>query len=70
MPERPSSSAPAVPPIYELRVIKLKGIPGTFVGYVHAPDQEQAILKAAENFGITEEDCWQLGAYKVKEIPS
>src|SRR5215475_15520094 len=48
MPERPSSSAPAVPPIYEWRVIRLKGTPGTFVGCVHAPDQEQAIQKAAK----------------------
>ena len=69
MPECPSSSAPAVPPIYEWRVIRLKGTPGTFVGYVHAPDQEQAIQKAAKNFGIMEEDRWQLAAYKVRQVP-
>ena len=68
MPECPSSSAPAVPPIYEWRVIRLKGTPGTFLGYVHAPDQEQAIQKAAENFGVMEEDRWQLAAYKVRQM--
>jgi 1,2-phenylacetyl-CoA epoxidase PaaB subunit len=68
MPECPSSSAPAVPPIYEWRVVGLKGTPGTFVGYVHAPDQEQAIQRAAENFGITEEYRWQLAAYKVRQV--
>ena len=68
MPECPSSSAPAVPPIYEWRVVRLKGTPGTFVGYVHAPDHEQAIQKAAENFGITEEYRWQLAAYKVRQV--
>jgi hypothetical protein len=49
-------------------VIRLRGTLGTFVGYVNAPDQEQAIQKAAENFGIGEKDRWQLGAYKVREV--
>jgi hypothetical protein len=43
-------------------VIRLRGTLGTFVGYVNAPDQEQAIQKAAKNFGIGEKDRWQLGA--------
>jgi hypothetical protein len=67
MPEPPSASIPAAP-LYEWRIIRLRGTPGTFVGYVNAPDQEQAIQKAAENFGIVEEDRWQLGAYKVREV--
>ena len=67
MPEPPSTSIPAAP-VYEWRIIRLRGTPGTFVGYVNAPDQEQAIQKAAENFGIVEEDRWQLGAYKVREV--
>ena len=48
MPE-PLSSSPPAAPVYEWRVIRLRGTPGTFVGYVKAPDQEQAIQKAAEN---------------------
>jgi 1,2-phenylacetyl-CoA epoxidase PaaB subunit len=72
MPE-PLSSSPPAAPVYEWRVIRLRGTPGTFVGYVNAPNQEQAIQKAAENFGIMEfgimeEDRWQLGAYKVREM--
>jgi len=66
MPEPPSASIPAAP-LYEWRIIRLRGTPGIFVGYVNAPDQEQAIQKAAENFGVMEED---LGAYKVRESPT
>jgi hypothetical protein len=38
--------------MYEWRIIRLKKTPATLIGYVNAPDQEQAIKKAIESFGV------------------
>jgi hypothetical protein len=67
MSKRPSKRTPTAR-LFEWRIIRFEGTLGTFVGYVNAPDQEQAIARAVESFRISEQDRWRLGAYKVKEI--
>ena len=70
MSKRPSKRPPVTPntPLYEWRIIRLKKTPAALIGYVDAPDQEQAIAKAVESFRIREQDRWRLGAYKVSEV--
>jgi hypothetical protein len=41
-------------PLYEWRIIRLKKTPAALLGYVNAPDQEQAIRKAIVSFGVTD----------------
>jgi len=46
MSKRPSKRIPAAAPQYEWRIVRLKKSPAAMLGYVNAPDQEQAIAKA------------------------
>jgi hypothetical protein len=55
--------------MYEWRIVRLKGTPAATIGFVNAPDQEQAIAKAIEAFGITDPlRQSRLSAYKVREV--
>ena len=67
MSKRPSKRSAAAP-LYEWRIIRLNKSPAGLVGYVNAPDQEQAIAKAVESFRIREQYQWRLGAYEVREV--
>jgi 1,2-phenylacetyl-CoA epoxidase PaaB subunit len=67
MSKRPSKRI-AAEPLYEWRIIRLKKTPAALIGYVDAPDQEQAIAKAVESFRVREQDRWRLGAYKVRKV--
>jgi hypothetical protein len=53
MSKRPSKRTPAAY-LFEWRVVRLKKSPAALIGYVTAPDQEQAIAKAIEAFGISD----------------
>jgi hypothetical protein len=56
-------------PLYEWRVVRLKSTPAALIGYVNAPDQEQAIKKAIESFGIKDpQQQSRLSAYKIREV--
>jgi hypothetical protein len=68
MPKRPSSRTPRQT-LFEWRVVRLKKSPAALIGYVTAPDQEQAIKKAIEAFGISDPVRQsRLSAYKVREV--
>jgi 1,2-phenylacetyl-CoA epoxidase PaaB subunit len=65
--KRPSKRSAA--PLYEWRIVRLKSTPAALVGYVNAPDQEQAIAEAIEAFGISDlQRQSRLSAYKVREV--
>jgi hypothetical protein len=71
MSKRPSKRVPtpATTPIFEWRIVRLKASPAALIGYVNAPDQEQAIAKAIKAFGITDPVRQsRLSAYKVREV--
>jgi hypothetical protein len=63
MSKRPSKRIAA-----EWRIIRLKKTPAALIGYIDAPDREQAIAKAVESFRVREQDRWRLGAYKVRKV--
>jgi hypothetical protein len=66
MSKRPRTPAA---PLYEWRIVRLKGTPAALIGYVNAPDQEQAIKRAIEAFGISDPVRQsRLSAYKVREV--
>jgi hypothetical protein len=68
MSKRPSSRSPKQT-LYEWRIIRLKKSPAALVGYVNAPDQEQAIKRAIEVFGISDPVRQsRLSAYKIREV--
>jgi hypothetical protein len=68
MSKRPSKHTPAAH-LFEWRVVRLKKSPAALIGYVTAPDQEQAIAKAIEAFGISDPVRQsRLSAYKVREV--
>ena len=55
--------------MYEWRITRIRGTPATLIGYVEAPDAEQAIEEAIKAFGITDpEQRKRLAALPVKEI--
>jgi hypothetical protein len=60
MSKRPSKRTPA-PLQYEWRIIRLKKSPAALIGYVTAADQQQAIAKAIDAFGITDPEAKELG---------
>jgi hypothetical protein len=61
----------AGPQLYEWRIVRIKKTPAEQFGYVNAPDQEQAILKAIESFGVRDPlQQSRLSAIKVKEVPA
>jgi hypothetical protein len=67
MSKRPSKRTS--PPLYEWRIIRLKKTPAALLGYVNAHDQEQAIKKAIESFGVRDpQQQSRLSAIKVKEV--
>jgi hypothetical protein len=65
------SKRPRTPPakLYEWRIIRIKRTPAALVGYVNAPDKDQAIKKAIESFGVKDPlQQSRLYAIKVKEV--
>jgi hypothetical protein len=63
MPKRPSKK------MYEWRITRIRSTPAALIGYVEAPDAEQAIEEAIRAFGITDaEQQRRLAALPVKEI--
>jgi hypothetical protein len=50
-------------------IIRIKKTPAALLGYVNAPDQEQAIQKAIESFGVSDPlQQSRLSAIKVNEV--
>jgi 1,2-phenylacetyl-CoA epoxidase PaaB subunit len=69
MSKRPSKRTSA--PLYEWRIIRIKKTPAALVGYVNAPDKEEAIKKAIESFGVRDpQQQSPLSAIKIKEVPA
>ena len=63
MPKRPSRK------MFEWRITRIRSTPAALIGYVEAPDAEQAIVEAIRAFGITDrEQQKRLAAEPVKEI--
>ena len=63
MPKGPSKK------MYEWRVTRIRATPAALIGYVEAPDAEEAIKEAIRAFGITDpEQRKRLAAQRVKEI--
>jgi hypothetical protein len=57
------------PKQFEWRVVRIKSTPAAIVGYVQAPDAEQAIKTAIERYEISSPiDQARLAAQRVKEI--
>jgi hypothetical protein len=55
--------------IYEWRITRIRATPAALIGYVEAPDAEEAIKEAIRAFGITDpEQRKRLAAQRVKEI--
>ena len=55
--------------MYEWRITRIRSTPAALIGYVEAPDAEQAIEEAIRAFGITDaEQQKRLAALPVKEI--
>jgi hypothetical protein len=48
-----SPAAAAEPKQYKWLICRLKGTPAALLGHVEAPDEETAIKRAIEEFGIT-----------------
>jgi hypothetical protein len=63
MPKRPSKK------MFEWRITRIRSTPAALIGYVEAPDAEQAIKEAIRAFGVTDpEQQKRLAAVPVKAI--
>jgi hypothetical protein len=55
--------------LFEWRITRIRSTPAAFVGYVQAPDAEQAIQGAITQHGITNpHEQARLAAQRVREI--
>lgn len=55
------------PKLHRWRISRIRGTPAEFIGYVEAPDEEQAIKEAIKRFEIKDpEKQKRLVARKVK----
>jgi hypothetical protein len=55
--------------LYEWRITRIRGTPAAFVGYVEAPDAEQAVKAAISQFGISNpHEQARLAAQRVREV--
>jgi hypothetical protein len=55
--------------LYEWRITRIRSTPARFIGYVQAPDAEQAVKEAIAQFGISNpQEQARLAAQRVKEI--
>jgi hypothetical protein len=65
----PIMAKPPAPKLFQWRITRIRATPAALIGYVNAPDAEQAIKEAIREFGITDpEQQRRLAAQPVKEI--
>ena len=57
--------------LYEWRITRIRGTPAAFIGYVEAPDAEQAIQAAISRYEISSpHEQARLAAQRVREVGS
>jgi hypothetical protein len=55
--------------LFEWRITRIRGTPATFIGYVEAPDAEQAIQAAISRYQIgNPHEQVRLAAQRVREV--
>jgi hypothetical protein len=54
--------------MYEWRIIRIRSTPAALIGYVQAPDADQAIEEAIAKYEIKPHEQARLAAQRVKEI--
>jgi hypothetical protein len=55
--------------LYEWRITRIRSTPAVLIGYVQAPDAEQAVKEAIVRYGISNpQEQARLAAQRVKEI--